>query len=683
MNLLYRRIRKSEITLLKEFCFSKNIEEAPFKHHNSWLKTVLNEIEAGNVTRVAFGAFFPTINEGIVNYQIIGCLFLKRSNFDNSAELKSLLTINADSLKLLIDENHTLLNNEYDKNSIKLNLVEKAMRFCEIRDFSKIEMELLQDEMKSEVSLLLDLGFRILYSKEKYVTGKYVSVLEKQIGDIYMSDPFDDEKILRWLIQAILPNKLIGNITTNRNEELDSLITRAKFNKFPSSSALKNLIEKEKHDYFNIQGEIIIIKKDEKTELTSKQVHKSLGFDQKSNLKYIICDELTKKSKDICKQYNIQTIDYKLIKDFAGGDNSSLQVPFEVDEVGGIITVLEKEEILNYAKKSNDISYFLVSGIGNAIVKCDDVPIIMAIYCYHWNGLNDGIIGYANIIAVADSNFENAYDVFPDCDPALKYDDLKFYSPNNESENKLKVLRINNFKIFEKIISLKELDSLLDNKYISNELNKNLASSVYINTTIVDFLLRQSLTLNSNNKSEIINKKKIMFSFSQKDVKNKLFLFLKNKLTESGHHVIIDSEKIGPGDSIVDFSKREDIDCGISFFSSYSIKSPWFGSELNNFLLLKKKNRNFRFIPISFEEELVKQVNENKNFPEEILLFYIDQLNNIKTTDFGINQKKERFQDSISGFEKFFDYVNGGNISFQHINNKNKEIILKQLIESL
>src|SRR5277367_1690243 len=90
--------------------------------------------------------------------------------FENSAELKNIVLRDQGTGSDLAEESRTALT----------RLIEKAARYCEIRDIGKLEIELPQRE-HSFIALFLEQKFRIAAVRERYFPGQSVCILEKAI----------------------------------------------------------------------------------------------------------------------------------------------------------------------------------------------------------------------------------------------------------------------------------------------------------------------------------------------------------------------------------------------------------------------------------------------------------------------------------------------------------------------
>ena len=517
MRPIVRRIRHSEIDKIRMFCQSPtDVEPSPFSKHTGWLNRVLDELNVKDNSRVAFGAFYKRKNSygSSAVYEVVGCLFLKQSSFDNTVELKNLMCASLPYLSQNFDLTSDLENVQED---IRRILIEKATRYAEIREFSKLEMEVLQDNMKRELSLLLSLEFNFISLREKYAVSTYVYILEKYIGETYQSDPFDDHKILRWLIRNIFPSE-VGKITDiplhNGDENQEVVITKAPFSKSLETPAVKRLVSDRSidknikqiiKDKFAVHGEILLIKNTDEYVLNNNIGIIFGMFDENSKLRFLLSRYIPNDIENTCQTQNISIIDYKMLEALAGEKKSSLQIPFYEEDIGGFITVLEEQDARTLASKPGFI-YYLVSGIGGTVSMGGNSDWILMIYCPRWKKDSDhGLIGYAKIDEIANSPFASAYGVYESegLYSALTQEDLEYYKKNTIADEGLVILKCREITLFNKVLSIEELSDqirkiekieekknhcLAVTDYIRFELLDNLASSVYIDDKIVEFI---------------------------------------------------------------------------------------------------------------------------------------------------------------------------------------------------
>jgi hypothetical protein len=534
-----RRVRKSEIALLRAFCFSDTRDNVPYKHYSLWLEKVLKDFETGD-TRVAIGAFLPIIKDSdVLNYELIGCVFLKRSDFDDAIELKSLLTSKESYLK---SKKFDINESNFTK-VVKANMIEKAVRFCEIREFPKIEIEILHDQMRSEIELFLELGFKVSSLREKYNKGNLVYILEKQIGDTFQADPFDDIKIARWFIQKVLPSKILPD-QTYMEEQFS--ITKIAFERNPIKQYDTN---KNEICQFQLKGEVLIVRTVENELISVEKVSKY--FDSECQIRFILSDNFAFNiEKDVFSLKNsILSTDF--LKCFAGGEKSSLHLPFSNDEVGGAITVLESDAIINYSK-NEFFAYYLISGIGSALDISEEDKLILAIYCPYWSNNKGGIIGYSEVVELEKATFDDAYNSFPDIPQSLTERDLQFYKKFSNENEEIVILKCSKIKFFDEIISLQEYEKVFKTDYLFQQLSCNLASSVYLDVRSVTYFRGLGKHYLSQDKEMVSESKPminffIMYSIESSDHKL-LVQNIADKLVEKGFNVMHDDTSLQPGD---------------------------------------------------------------------------------------------------------------------------------------
>jgi len=496
---IIRRIRRSEYGTLRQFCKSKNTQDTPFEQHDLWLENALNEL-GKNYSRVVFGVFYK---RSFGKSELVGCLFLKKSGFDQIVELKNLL---------IAKEGYLVSRFKYLPKDviyeIKSQLIQKAFHYCAIREFAKVEMELLQEEMKPDIKLLLDLGFKISSIKEKYLPGKFVCLLEKSIGETYQADPFNIEKLARWLINQLL-NVKINGVKYIFDRQLCASIIKISFERFPVSPALSRKGLSDSSKKYNISGEFLIIEDFEysETEFNDDQIasHLRALYNKESHLKYLFFDNLNVPSA-LYENLDINLVDYDSLFELAGALNSSLRIPFKSDEIGGIVTVLEEEVIHEYSKQ-NCFTYYLISGVSEALEINEDLSIL-AIFCPQWKSENvGGIIGYSEIEKVKTVKFGDANDYFGECYKALDEGDLEFYQNSGNSDEKIKILKCNRIRILRNPIEIDDLDlETNDVSYYRTELIDNIASAVYLDSESVKKVSSIELVQEKDDKEKILKR---------------------------------------------------------------------------------------------------------------------------------------------------------------------------------
>jgi len=507
---LIRRVRRSEYSKLLEFCKNESQKSGAFQNHEGWLKNAVKELQYPDSKRVVFSAQVDTYT----GPKIVGCIFLKKSNYNDSVEMKNLLVSSE-------NPNRNTFEVAY-KTEIKKLLVNKSIKFCAIREFLKIEIELLQEEMRQDIQLFLELEFRVISIREKYLPGKIVCLLEKSINDTYQADPLSYTKLMRWFIRTILPAEINRPIENYFEEQsISALTTSIRFKK--QEMYFKKEINESEEQFLtltqekqssiqkvtsisSLEGELILLQDDNESYLKDQAISNESeilekvsnniiqAYSPSSKLRLLLGKKkLIEPLTDILVKYNIHSIYQEELFLTAGGKKSSLRIPFSEEEVGGVITVLE-ENTFNGLSAVDDFTYFLISGIGEGLIKeqnGDDK--VLLIFCPHLKRKDHGaFVGYAKIEEIQIKPFERAYDSFPGTFKALDNEDLELYrASSGKFDSQVKALLCSKLKAFNNPIEVATLDDACNyNNYYHDELYQNLSSSVYLSNSAKKHILK-------------------------------------------------------------------------------------------------------------------------------------------------------------------------------------------------
>jgi len=406
-----RRIRRSEQAELAQLCRQDKRWEKYYRGHQVWLDKALKDVESKD--RVVFGAFESYHEEGDVpTLRLIACIFIKLSPFDKSFELKNLI--------LPSDQP----NEKLSPSAVEAGrrLIEKAVRFCDLRNIPKIEIELPTQE-HAIISIFLGLDFRIAAVRDRNDNGVRVNILERSIGDFYHGDPFYKVKFAQWLIRCYI------SCETSKPEEIQNLI-RIPFESKPFTRAFSddNQVGRDKR----IHGSLWLVEDDELLESHIRVI--TSRPDYHNELSLLLADSISEELRQRLLTEKITSIDWAEAVEIAGGPMSSLKIPMGVDDIGGVITVLEQEQILSYAGKSS-LTYYLLSGIHMGLnPDVSDEPLLLAVYCHNWDNLGAGIVGCWRIDSIERLQLRRLLKrEFPK-DSALTKEDLDFYATYSEDE---------------------------------------------------------------------------------------------------------------------------------------------------------------------------------------------------------------------------------------------------------
>lgn len=483
---IFRRLRLNDKAALKQLCIRDRRWVHHFPQHQRWWQRALDQL--GSEGRAAFGVFSLIPNPyGPSVQRLEAAIFLKVSELNDSAELKNLVLQGEETGQELSDASYTAC----------AGLIEKAIRFCEMRDIATLEIELPQSE-HTFVLLFLRQGFRILSQRERYFPGQSVCTLEKRIGETYHGDPFNYVQLGTWLLRAILPCK-VGRWENFEDE--DEVLSYLPFEISPRHPAFSET--NPKGFSRRLRGGLFIL---DESECTSKYFERlvSLTFSEGNHVQYLMADKLPPNDRQRLEARGFVCFDRNEIIEIAGGDDSSLSIPMGKLDIAGVATVLEEELVTSYAKLGQPFIYFLLGGIGGALEvtsseDADNPGALLAVQCPSWLDGREGIVAIADISKKAAVSIRAAYDYFPAHIPrALSREDLEFYITREDGANEVFVLLCSELKILSRPLTFG--DPIWSNHsamrdYLSRELRA--VNSAYLNDDICEILRG----LDSNDKS--------------------------------------------------------------------------------------------------------------------------------------------------------------------------------------
>lgn len=473
---MVRRIRKSEENLLKVLCQDDEHWENYFTGHHAWLEKALKDVFS--MDRVVFGSFETHNGEGdTYTNKLVGCIFLKRSQFDNSIEFKNLILPYYD----FKDEKLVTLTK---------NLIENAVRFCEVRNILKIEIELPQEE-HGLISIFLGQNFKIVALRERYSQGHLVCILERSIGETYFGDPYDVIKLSYWLLRSYMPCD-IHDTTLPDEENIKISFTGKGLTKAfsdPKSIGHGKLI----------RGGLWIFRDQE---AINEDIETIIQDTANQPLTMLVADYvLDEPIKERLTNSGIIFFDKDILLNISGNENSSLNIPISVQNVGGIITVLEKELIEEYAQQKT-LTYYLLSGLYNGINVTDEdneddgdfeegdfeegdyQPEVLGIYCPQWGDEGPGIVGCAVIKACKRPLFKTVVEEKLPEDSALSKEDLAFYQTYSIDE-RIAALKLSQVVLFPKPLRILNGDWISSPEvkdYLYKEIKMNACNAAYIDS---------------------------------------------------------------------------------------------------------------------------------------------------------------------------------------------------------
>jgi nucleoside phosphorylase len=474
---IFRRLRLSDKDALETLCNLDRRWLYHFPQHERWWQRAVKQL--GSEGRAAFGVFSLLPNPyGPSSQRLDAAIFLKASELNDSAELKNLVLRDEGTGQKLSDSSYTACT----------GLIEKAIRFCEMRDIATLEIELPQSE-HTFISLFLRQGFRILSQRERYFPGRSVCTLEKRIGETYHGDPFNYVQLGTWLLHAILPCKVSR---WENFEDKDEVLLYLPFEIFPSHPAFS---EGNSTGFSRrMRGGLFIL---DESDCTSKYFERleRLTFPEGNHVQYLMADRLPAHDRKRLEARGFICFDRNEIIDIAGGGDSSLSIPMGKLDISGVATVLEEELVRSYAELKQPFIYFLLGGIGGALEvtsseDSENPGAMLAVHCPSWSEGREGIVAIADINKKKGVSIKDAYDCFPKNIPrALSKEDLEFYITREDGANEVFALLCSELKILRNPLTFG--DPIWSNhKEMHDYLSKDLRSvnSAYLNEDICEVL---------------------------------------------------------------------------------------------------------------------------------------------------------------------------------------------------
>ena len=464
-SMIVRRVRRSEQKELEDLCSSDErwIRYFDPRGHELWVKKALADVASED--RVVLGAFDTYLMEGEAHVtRLIACIFLKLSSFENAIEFKNLILPTGD---LILTP---------ESNSIAQQLIDRAILFCEVRGIQKIEIELPQEE-HGIISLFLKQQFKVVALRERYSFGNLVCTLERTIGASYRGDPYDKVKFARWLLKCFVPCDVI-NQKVKEDEILISFVIRNNKKIFSKDTKLGHKKR--------LRGSFWIIQDDEDNKKARMILEK---FKEEPVITLVLCEQL---EEEIKTEYDSKGITYFESNDaleIAGGNLSSLSIPMHISEVGGVITVLEQEQIEAYTKKKS-LTYYLLSGLHEGLsLADDDMTLSLAIYCPNWNNEGPGIVGLSKITNIRRPPLRELLKEGVPPDSALNESDLSFYKTYSEDE-RIAALTCTQIMIFPNPLPIRNrwVSNTAIQEYLQREISDNSCNTAYLDERSIDAL---------------------------------------------------------------------------------------------------------------------------------------------------------------------------------------------------
>lgn len=462
---LIRRVRSSDLDDLKKLC-NKDIRWSKYyRSHPSWLSHAIEEFNE----RIVFGAFKYVRNGDIPQYKLNSCIFLKRSGYSSTMELKG-LTIPGEDSELGEDDRVVLIK-----------LLKRIVRFVGSIGIERISTEVPEAE-RGIISCFLHSKFSIIGLREIEIERKGC-LLERNVDDTYFGDPFDLHRIAKWITRAFIPcsfSDAIEDANTITFPFFPNASSTFSENQIGLSKRLKGyLYVPESIDYPEGFPDKIEVVESEKP-----AVH--IAFAD------IISDDL---KKDL-NRAGVHCFTLEDAQNFAGKNESTLGAPFTINETAGAITVLERDAIDKLGKLER-FPYFLLSGlyIGVRFAYNEQQDgAFLFFFCPNYDGSSAGIVGYSTINFYSDGPAKEVLKKQVELNPVIATEDLGLYKKFKDNET-VALLECSKIIFFEKPATLDDRSWVSSDavvKYLKSELEDFSSNTAYIDLKSYDGLLKNS-----------------------------------------------------------------------------------------------------------------------------------------------------------------------------------------------
>jgi hypothetical protein len=464
--MLIRRMRISEARELQKLCDRDHRWSRYFQSHSKWVKRAIDDFTGAG--RVVFGAFRPGQVEGDeITHELIGCIFLTKSLYGPTIEIKNWV---------IPGETPVL---DQAASDIAHRLLDKAIRFCETRGDFTIEIAIPQPEHEL-IALLISHNFRVVSLRDRYLSGTDVCVLERQVGEAYCADPFDIRGIAHWLLTSFLNCEQIEVHDDGGDFFRLEFRLRSPGGVFSPSNASA--------DSMRVTGTLWVVSDPDVSDeviLGTICARNSLN-----HLILLLHPRLSTTLRTELKHRGVIGFDRPSLISLCEPRPTSLSIPIESADVGGVLTVLEKSEIERYLHDKT-LTYYLISGLHHGLIPpAVGEAAMLAIYCPNWAENKPGVIGFYDITYLRRLPFATLLEEELPNDAALSKDELRHYATFREDEL-IAELKCESFRRIDIPLRIRgggwpSLPQI--SEYLFTEIEERAANAAYLDWTTCDNL---------------------------------------------------------------------------------------------------------------------------------------------------------------------------------------------------
>lgn len=403
-----------------------------YRKHARWLPNALDDLESGK--RVAIGLFIPEVERTDGHgpqHVLAGHVLLRHNRYTGRVELKNLIVY---PTFVEPDEQEPALD----------HLLNRVSAYCETKGFRMIETEVpfrsngSRDETEAPderdlLSFFHRRGFAVEnIVRDRFERGDMFYRLHKQLRLNYAGDPLDFRSMVEWVLDASLPQFVVGESTTHH-------VTTATGASFLNSYDLKLVgghLKSWEMPRLAIEGTCLVNSQE-------RREPESLPFPEDKKLRlYFSCTAGPEASQlaDSAGAYSWNLAETRALM---GARSDARNVFFPRSDVGGMFVTVGQEFMANMEKASTEMGqslvYFLFGGLGkyaDSSPRLGTRPKIFFSFPSKRLETSDAVVHFvADLIKVRMGEAHELWDEFNDSNVLLSQRDLLLYSRHHDDKH--------------------------------------------------------------------------------------------------------------------------------------------------------------------------------------------------------------------------------------------------------
>jgi hypothetical protein len=208
MGLSVQRVRQEDIDKIKQLQpgivsgeWRSNGQRSPYPRHASWLRKALADLKVGR-NRLAYGVYKEDVRNDKRHSVLVASVMIRQPRFSTAGQVELKNLVVSDAL-LSTPEAKSELHSE--DATVRQQLLQRVERFCQLRGFSRISVELpaprtSDDAIRDEINFFIRSGFVVTGTQQsRFRPDDTVYSLSKEIARVYCGDPFDVRTAANWI----------------------------------------------------------------------------------------------------------------------------------------------------------------------------------------------------------------------------------------------------------------------------------------------------------------------------------------------------------------------------------------------------------------------------------------------------------------------------------------------------